>query len=264
MSGLLTISSIDLIDILAVATLIYLLLRMIRGTRGLYMLNGLIICILMFWIAKSFHLRTLGWILGQLFASLVLVVVVIFQNDIRRLLTKLGRSPFFLPQAMQENETVEELVKTAVSLANKKIGAIIVIERGASVSEHIEQAMLLDARLDKDLLTAIFLPVSPLHDGAVVVQNNRLMYAGCLLPLSMGADVAKIFGTRHRAAIGLSEETDAVVIVVSEERGVISLVIDGEITENLDAVALRERLLELFGPPQRFNFFRRLWKKEAA
>jgi diadenylate cyclase len=257
MSSLSAVHFIDVIDILSVATLIYLLLRLIRGTRGLYMLTGLLICVMIFWIARGFELRTVGWIFGQLLSSLVLVVVVIFQNDIRRLLTKLGRSPYFAPASMQQNETIEELVKTSVSLANKKIGAIIAIERGASINEHVEHGILIDAWVNKDLLTAIFLPVSPLHDGAVVIQGSRIVSVGCLLPLSMSPEAAKAFGTRHRAAIGLAEETDAVVIVVSEERGIISLVLDGDIEENFDANRLRQRLLELFTPSKRFLWYKK-------
>ena len=249
---------VDVLDITAVAVMIYLLLRLIRGTRGLYMLTGLFICILILWIARELELRTLGWMLGQLLASLVLVVVVIFQNDIRRFLTKLGRSPFFAPLSVRDSETIEELVRTAVSLANKKIGAILVLERGASVQEHVEQGTVIDARVNKDLLTAIFLPVSPLHDGAVLIQGSRIHQAGCLLPLSMSPDAAKAFGTRHRAAMGLTEETDAVVIVVSEERGIISLARDGVIEEDLDAVQLRDILLALFDTQRRFSL-RRLW-----
>jgi uncharacterized protein (TIGR00159 family) len=250
---------VDLVDILSVAAIIYLLLRLIRGTRGLYMLTGLLICVLVFWVARGLHMRTLGWILGQLLSSLVLVIVVIFQNDLRRLLTKLGRSPFFASQAAQETEIIEELARIAVSLANKKIGAILVIERAASVSEHVEQGVALDARLGKDLVTSIFLPVSPLHDGAVVVQGSRITVAGCLLPLSMNPELAKIYGTRHRAAIGLSEETDAVVIVTSEERGTIALVIDGEIHDGLDGAELRQELLKIFGPPPPFAFLPRFF-----
>jgi diadenylate cyclase len=244
---------VDLVDILVVATLIYLLFRLIRGTRGLYMLMGLLIVSIVFWLAKAFQLQTVGLILGQLFTSLILVIIVIFQHDIRRVLTKVGRSPFFSSApTIQERETLEELIKTSISLANKKIGALIVLERGANVADHIEQGEPIDALVSRELLTSIFLPVSPLHDGAVLIQGSRIAMAGCLLPLSLNVDAAKIYGTRHRAAMGLTEETDAVVIVVSEERGTVSLARDGEIEDSLDAVKLRAVFQEVFNPESRW------------
>ena len=248
MGSLPAISLVGIVDIIAVATLIYLLLLLIRGTRGLYMLTGLLILLLVFWLSRLFELSTLDWILGQLFSSLVLIIVVIFQHDIRRLLTKVGRSTLFSPVAFQQQETFEELIKTAVSLANKKIGALIVVEREGRVSDHVEQGVLLDAQISKELLTSIFLPVSPLHDGAVLIQGARVTMASTLLPLSMSADASESFGTRHRAALGLVEETDAVVIVISEERGSISLALDGVLEHNLDAKMLRQRFREIFGP----------------
>ncbi len=264
MSGIPTITLVDILDILLVAAIIYLLLLLIRGTRGIYMLVGLLICGVVLWLANLFELRALGSILGQLFSSLILVIVVIFQHDIRRVLTKVGRSPFFKRQSLQERETLEELVKTSVSLANKKIGALIAIERGGNLVDHVEQGVPVDSLVNKDLLTSIFLPVSPLHDGAAVIQGARVVQAGCLLPLSMSVNVTKVYGTRHRAAIGLTEETDAVVIVVSEERGVVSLAVEGKIEDNLDAVRLRERLLDMFGPQNRLQWFRTILQNRFA
>ena len=249
---------IDIIDIGLVALFIYWVLRLIRGTRALYMLLGLGVAILMYWFSSFGELYTVNWILSNFFGSLLLVVVVVFQHEIRRLLTRIGRSQLFSYLGpTQETGVIEELVRTSVSLANKKIGALIVIERDASVLEYVDVGVNLDAVVSKELITSIFLPTSPLHDGAIVIQKGRITSAGCFLPLTMNPNVGVEVGTRHRAAIGLTEETDSIVLVVSEEKGWISLVNEGRVVRGVDGPALRQLLIRLFRPQA--SSFRRLW-----
>ncbi len=239
----------DVLDILMVACLIYWILRLIRGTRAVYMLVGLAMAVAIYRISQALQLNTLSWILSNFFGSLLLVIVVVFQNDIRRVLTQVGRTRLFSGFGFsQESELVEELVRTSVSLANKKIGALIVLERNADVSDYVEIGVKLDGVLSKEIMTSIFLPTSPIHDGAILIQKGRITAAGCFLPLTLNPQVGTEYGTRHRAAIGLTEETDAVVIVISEEKGWVSLVSEGRVTRGLDAPGLRKMLLEYFNP----------------
>ncbi len=250
---------VDLFDIFFVAVLIYWVLRFVQGTRAAYMLVGLAVAVFVYFLSSWAEFYTLNWILSSFFGSLLLVVVVIFQNDIRRALTEVGRSPFFSAfGAAQDLGLVEELVRTSVSLANKKIGAIIVLERTAEVAEYVDLGTRLDAFPSKELITSIFLPLSPIHDGAILIQKGKLTAAGCFLPLTMNPTLDPELGTRHRAAIGLTEETDAVVIVVSEEKGWISLVVEGQITRGLDGAGLRKLLLNYFRP-QSIRGIRQLW-----
>ncbi|MFH1263361.1 MAG: diadenylate cyclase CdaA [Pseudomonadota bacterium] len=250
----------DLLDILVVAVLIYWLLRLIRGTRAVYMLFGLSVAGVIYWISSWWELYTVNWIFSSLFSSLLLIAVVIFQNDIRRALTQIGRSPIFsLVASPQESIVVEELVKASTSLANKKIGALIVIERDANVLDYVDVGVPLDAVVSKELLTSVFHPVSPLHDGAVILQKGRITAAGCFLPLTMNPRFGVEVGTRHRAAIGLTEETDAAVIVISEEKGWISLASEGRITRGVDGAALR-KILHGYLRPQG-SIYHRFWRR---
>ena len=251
---------VDIFDIFVVAILIYWILRLIRGTRAVYMLFGLITAVTIYWFSSVLEFYTLNWMLSKIFGSLLLLIVVIFQSDIRRALTQVGRTRFFsrfVPQ--QELELVEELIKTSTSLANKKIGALIVIERNADVSDYVEMGTQIDGVPTKELITSIFTPLSPIHDGAVLIQKGRLTVAGVFLPLSTNPRLDSDLGTRHRAAIGLTEETDAVVIAISEEKGWISLIVEGQITRGLDGLALRKLLLTHFSP--KASSFSRAWKQ---
>ncbi|NLC71070.1 MAG: TIGR00159 family protein [Desulfuromonadaceae bacterium] len=239
---------LDVVDILLVAFIIYRIILLIQGTRAVQMLFGLAIIFLVYLGSKVGSLFTLQWMLDGFLSSLVLVIVVLFQNDIRRALIHVGKNPFFTDASYpQETEIIEELVKGCVTLASKKIGALIVIERETGLRDMLEIGVEIDAKVAGDLITSIFLPYSPIHDGAVVIQHGRLKRAGCFLPLSQNPDISKSLGTRHRAAIGLTELVDAVVVVVSEETGKISVVVGGKITRDLDSSTLRrllKRLLE--------------------
>ena len=175
------------------------------------------------------------------------MIVVIFQNDIRRALTQVGAGRSFSgEERIAQGQVLEEVVRSAVLLASKRIGALLVFERDVNLNEYIEVGTRIEARVSRELLQSVFLPVSPIHDGAVIIQQGRVTAAGCFLPLTANPNVSKTLGTRHRAAIGLTEETDAVVVVVSEEEGKISLVREGRIIRDLDAGTLRSTLQQLF------------------
>jgi uncharacterized protein (TIGR00159 family) len=198
--------------------------------------------------SKRLGLVTLYTMLDTLLTSLVLIIVVVFQQDIRRALMRFGSRPLFTPaRAALETHTIEEVVKAASSLSHKRVGALIVFERDALLDEFIDEGTFLDASVSKELLYSIFIPSyeNPMHDGAVVIRDGRVYQAGAFLPLTASTKLDKTLGTRHRAAIGLSEETDAAVVVVSEERGSISLCFNGNIVHNLDAASLRTALLGL-------------------
>lgn len=237
----------DLLDVLFVAMVIYYLLKLIRGTRAVYMLIGLAFGVLVYWISSFGELYTLNWLLYHFLGSLLLIVVVLFQNEIRRALTRIGRTPMFsFLETVQDSIVIDELIRTCVSLANKKIGALIVIEKQAVIDDYVETGTMIDAQVSKELLTSIFLPSSPIHDGAVLIQKSKISYASCFLPLSMNPSLDPELGTRHRAAIGLTEETDAIVLVISEEKGWISVAIEGKLIRGIDATALRKILAKQF------------------
>ena len=235
----------DALDIAIVAFGIYWLLLLIRGTRAMQMLAGLFILILVLAASQYFQLFTTQWILDKFLGSLLLIIIVIFQHDIRRALTRVGRGVFY-PQLgrWEETQMLEEIANTATLCAARRIGALIVLERETGLENFVEMGEPLDAKVSRDLLVSVFMPGSPLHDGAVIVQRGRLVAAGCILPLTMNPDVSREMGTRHRAAMGLTEETDAVVIVVSEQTGFISVVEGGVMRVAEDAATLRRLLQE--------------------
>ena len=236
----------DTVDILVVAWVVYWLLMRIKGTRAAQMALGLLILVLAWRLSSLLELATMSFLLDNFLSSGLLILIVIFQSDIRRALTRVGRGVFGTTRT-QEAHTIEEIVRACQALAQRRVGALVAIEREVHLDEFVEQGTPLDAELTRDLLISIFLPYSPLHDGAVVVRRDRIATAGCILPLAMRATLDGSLGTRHRAAVGITEETDALVVVVSEETGKISLVAGGEIREDLDGPHLRQALLELSG-----------------
>ena len=237
----------DLADILVVSVLIYEVLKLIRGTRAVQMAVGGALFGGLFYGSRFFHLETVNWLIRNFAGYVVFGVIVLFQSDIRRALAHFGRAPFFryFAKAESAEDSVEELVVAAGLLASQHVGAIIAVERQIGLRNYIEGGIRLDALLTYDLLQSIFLPSSPLHDGAVIVQDDRVAAAACFLPLTVNPKLSKELGSRHRAAIGLTEENDAVAIVVSEETGRISIVVDGQIERGLDTDALRARLRAL-------------------
>ena len=237
----------DLVDILVVSILIYEVLKLIRGTRAVQMALGGSLLVGLFYGSRWFHLETVNWLVRNLVGYIVFAVIVLFQSDIRRALAHLGRAPFFRYFAKAESaaESIEELVVASGMLSSQRIGAIIALERQVGLRTYIEGGIRLDAVLTYDLLLSIFQPSSPLHDGAAIVQDDRVAAAACFLPLTVNPKLSKDLGSRHRAAIGLTEENDSVAIVVSEETGMISIVADGQIERGLDTDSLRARLRSL-------------------
>jgi len=236
----------DTLDIALVAFGVYWLLLLIRGTRAAQMTLGLLSLVLVWLVSVQAELATLGFILDRFLASGILIVIVIFQADIRRALTRVGRG-LFRSAPGQEAHVIEEIVRASQALAQRRVGALIAVEREMSLEEYMEIGTPIDAELTRDLLIALFLPYSPLHDGAVIVRQNRVASAGCILPIALRGNIPSTLGTRHRAAAGICEETDAIAIVVSEETSKISLVHGSDIETDLDGSQLREALLRLTG-----------------
>ncbi len=234
----------DVLDILVVAIIIYELLKLIRGTRAVQIAVGIASIIGLFYLSRGLQLETLNWLIRNIVGYVVFAVIVLLQADIRRALVHLGRGKLFrrFDRKASDDDTVEELVTAATTLASKKTGAIVVIERSIGLRNLIESGIPLDAKLTYDLLVSIFQLTSPLHDGAVIVQGDRAAAAACFLPLTTNPRLNRELGSRHRAAIGVTEENDAVAIVVSEETGRISIVEDGSLEYDIDAARLRARL----------------------
>lgn len=237
----------DVVDILVVSVLIYQLFTLIRGTRAVQMALGGAVFVALFYVSRWGRLETVNWVVRNLAGYVVFAGIVIFQTDIRRALAHLGRAQFFryLAKAESAEDSIEEIVMATGLLSTQRIGAIIAVERQIGLRTYVEGGIPLDATLTYDLLLSIFQPKSPLHDGAVIVQDDRVAAAACFLPLSVNPRLGKELGSRHRAAIGLTEENDSIAIVVSEETGAISLVVDGQVERGFDADALRARLRSL-------------------
>src|SRR5687767_647489 len=212
----------------------------------------------LFFLSRWLELETVNWVIRNLATYVVFAIIVLFQSDIRRAMAHFGRAPFFryFERVQSTDETIEELVTTATSLASRKIGAIVVIERQIGLRNYIESGIPLDAVVTYDLIFSIFLPGSPLHDGAVIIQGDRVAAAACFLPLSVNPKVSRELGTRHRAAIGLTEENDAVAVVVSEETGRISLVLDGDLQRGISPDAMRTELRSLISRRRRMRLSR--------
>jgi uncharacterized protein (TIGR00159 family) len=237
-----------LADILIVYYLVYRVLLLIKGTRAAQMLLGLLLIGIGFFAAKRLELTTVSWLLDNFINYFIIIIIVVFQYDIRRGLVRIGQNLFRIGRTYEETHVFEEIVEAAAHLARARIGALIVLQREADLSEFVETGRVVDAKVTRELLVALFLPSrdNELHDGAVVISNLRIQQAAALLPLSRSASLDKQLGTRHRAAIGLTDETDAVCVVVSEERGEISLCLGGQIARDLEPAALRKALLGLF------------------
>ena len=228
----------DALDILLVAFLLYQVIQLLRGSRALTVLTGLGLLTLLYFISRSMALYTLTWLLQHVFSSLFLLIVVIFQSDIRQALGEIGTNNLFRKRALQHS-AVEEVVMACVEMARLRVGALIVIERGTRLDDMIKrEGVRVDALLSRQLLMNIFYPKAPLHDGAVLISK-----AACILPLAEA--MGQSFGTRHRAALGMTQECDAVVVVVSEERGEISVAMKGELVRSLDATRLRQVLNDI-------------------
>jgi diadenylate cyclase len=241
----------DAVDILVVAAVAYRVLVTFKGTRAVQMLAGVALLAGATVVARRLELYSTSWILGNLWSFWVIALIVLFQPELRRSLAEVGRGPLLQrvlgPARAQRTHVLDTVLKAAESLAARRIGALIVFERTTGLRHYAELGVGLDALVSPELLGSIFLPYSPLHDGAVFIQGNRVVAAGCFLPLSRNMQLGRELGTRHRAALGISEETDAAALVVSEETGRISVVSEGQIETPLDGETLRRRLGQLLG-----------------
>jgi diadenylate cyclase len=241
----------DVIDILIVTVIIYRGLLIIKGTKAAQMLIGLGVLFLALLFSKYMGLYTIDWIIQSLWAQIVLALIILFQPEIRKTLAQMGEARFLpLFASAEELRSLEEIVRGSVALANRKIGALIVIEKETTLRDFVEMGTPLDAKVTRELLLSIFHPTSPIHDGAIIISGNRVIAAGCFLPLTLSPDISKTFGTRHRAGIGLTEETDAVVIIISEETGSITTAVGNKIEKNVDMGSLRDFLTENFITPK--------------
>jgi diadenylate cyclase len=240
----------DVLDIMIVSVLVYELLKLIRGTRAVQMAVAIALIAGLFYFSRGYQLETLNWLIRNIVGYVVFAAIVLMQADIRRALVHIGRAPFFkrFEHGQSDDDTIEELMVAVTTLASKRTGAIIVLERSIGLRNYIESGIPLDSRITYDLLVSIFQPTSPLHDGAVIIQGDRIAAAACFLPLTVNPRLSTELGSRHRAAIGVTEENDAVAIVVSEETGAISLVTDGAIQRRLEPPELRVRLRTLVAP----------------
>ena len=232
----------DLVDISLVAFIIYQVLLLLKGTRAMHVLNGLLVVLALFAASAWLELMAINFIISSFLSSLILVLIILFSGEIRRALARLGQGSWWSASG-DPATTVEEIVRACLSLASRMTGALIVVERHIGLAEYRDVGVPLDCKVSRELLIQIFQTSGPLHDGAVVISEDRAASARCVLPLS-NSPQTKHLGTRHRAALGLSEETDAVCIVVSEERGRVSVAFEGRLTLDLDTTALRKMLLE--------------------
>lgn len=236
-----------ILEILFMWLVLYGLLVFIKGTRAVPVVRGLILLIVLFLLSQKLGLHAINWVLTKLFALSALAFLVIFQPELRRGLAHIGQNRFF-GFFLREAQVIDEIIKAVLYLSSRKIGALIAIEREVSFNAYIETGILLDSKVSMELITTIFMPNTPLHDGAMVIKEQRIVACGCLFPLTENPKVKKMLGTRHRAGIGLTEETDAVCIIVSEETGAISIALRGKLTRDLDEIVLRKILRNIYRP----------------
>jgi uncharacterized protein (TIGR00159 family) len=236
----------DGVDIALLALGIYSVANVIRGTRAVPMLIGFGMLYGLYLLSGRLEIYTVHLLLRYVLGWSIVLIVIVFQGDIRRMLTQVGTGPLFSQRdRVAQNQAVEEIVRAVSQLAGSRVGALIVLQNEVGLNEYIEVGTPLDARVSRELVVSIFLPGSPVHDGALIIQGGRMTAAGCVLPLTSNPNLSRTLGTRHRAAIGLTEETDAVVLVVSEEDGTVSLVHRGRMTRDVDPGTLRVTLQRL-------------------
>ncbi|MBU1001671.1 MAG: diadenylate cyclase CdaA [Proteobacteria bacterium] len=239
--GWFQISWREVVDIALVAFIFYRLILLIRGTRAVSVFWGLVLVVVVYYLSGQFGLLTLNWLLANFLGSIFLVVIILFQGDIRNALSQVGAGRLWRRPELQD-DVFTQVVAAVLGMASKRVGALVVIEKNVPLGDLMERGVVLDAKVSTDLLRTIFETATPLHDGAAVIRCGRLAAAGCILPLAVGIRRKASFGTRHRAAIGVTQETDAVAVVVSEERGEISVAIGGRLTAPLDEVRLKRVL----------------------
>jgi diadenylate cyclase len=242
----------DVVDILIVSYVIYKLILLVRGTRAVQLLQGIFVIVLTWALSIWFKLNTLKWLMDQMLTLGVVAVIIIFQPELRRALEQLGRGKLFSRTAMNVdqdiNQRIAHILKALNYLSKRKIGALVVFERHTGLNDYVESGILISSLITSELLINIFIPNTPLHDGAVIIREGQIMAAGCYLPLSENPFISKELGTRHRAAIGMSEVSDAVCVVVSEETGQVSLALNGQIVRDIKEESLVSKLYEELRP----------------
>ena len=234
----------DILDILAASIFFYGVLYFLRITKGLQIFKGLVVLAGFWFFAELLGLKTLSWIFEKLWTVGLFSLVVIFQPEVRKALNRLGQKTGFSPVKPVEERVIDKIVRASSFLSERQIGGLIVIERGQNIEGIIEGCVLIDSLVSVELIITIFNPLSPLHDGAIVIRGDRVIYASCILPLSQSSKLPKKYGTRHRAALGISEESDALCVVISEETGELSLAVEGRLHRNLDPETLKTLLLK--------------------
>lgn len=255
------------IEIAVLWFIIYRLLAFVKGTRAVQVLRGIIIIIIIFFLTQKLGFDVINWIFAKLFALSVIAFLIVFQPELRSGLARIGREKVF-GSIITEERVIEEIAKSASMLSKKKIGAILAIQREVNLEPYMESGVTIDSNVTSELLNTIFMPNTPLHDGGVIIHGDRIIAGGCLFPLTQNPDVSKLLGTRHRAAIGLTEETDAVCVVISEETGAVSVANAGKLTRDLDRERLINHLRALLYRPKkekrpRIKFFANIfWKKK--
>jgi TIGR00159 family protein len=259
----------DIIDVGIVSFIIYKMMQIVRGTRAVQLLKGIFVLVATWGVSTWFNLYTLKWLMNQMFTFGIVTVLILFQPELRRALEQLGRGNLFLrSNALEKNalsEQIDEVIRAVQHMAKRKIGALIVFERQTGVSELMESGIPLESRITSELLINIFTPNTPLHDGAVIVRGSQIMAAGCYLPLSENPFISKELGTRHRAAIGVSEVSDALSVVVSEETGQVSLALNGMIVRDINEESLISKLFEELTPKSNGKEGRTpFWKRKGA
>ncbi|GAA0463614.1 diadenylate cyclase CdaA [Alkalibacillus silvisoli] len=245
------------VDIALVWFVIYKLFSVIRGTKAVQLLKGIFVVLGIWFFSSILELKTVQWLVYQAITWGFLAVIILFQPEIRRALEQLGRGSFFARNTQSEekaiNEQIDAIVKSCNYMGKRRIGALITIERETGMSDYVETGVLVNGRLTSELLTNIFIPNAPLHDGAVIIKGDEIVAAACYLPLSESPFISKELGTRHRAAMGVSEVTDALTLIVSEETGNISATKNGELHRKLDEESLRKLLMKELNPQERMS-----------
>ncbi len=252
------ISWIDVLDILIVAALLYQVFLWLKGTAGIELLKGLLIIFVVYFLAQQIGFRTLNWLLEKFVTVILIIVIIVFQPELRRALEKIGRGRLFGGvignAATKHSAVVRQIIDAAEKCAEEKIGGLIVIERTTGLNEFLESGVRIDAHVSEELLITLLTKGTPLHDGAIIIQVDRIVAAGCLLPLSESKTIDRRLGTRHRAGVGMSEHSDALVVIISEQTGTISVAENGAINRFLSKEALEEKLFEIYKPQSKKPF----------
>ncbi|MBF7083421.1 TIGR00159 family protein [Desulfallas sp. Bu1-1] len=257
----------SIIDILIVAFVLYRLMLLIRGTRAVQLIKGLVVLLVATAVSSLLNLNTVHWLLKQTMTALVVALPIVFQPELRRALEKLGGGDFFARPLTQMAEgdrsaLIDEVVRAVQNMSATRTGALIVLERGTGLEEFVDTGIKVEGLVTAELLVNIFIPKSPLHDGAAIIRGDRLQAAACVLPLSESRELSRELGTRHRAAVGLTEQSDALAVVVSEETGVVSLAVEGNLYRRLNETGLRELLVKFLQPKfEKRNAISSLWHR---